>query len=183
MMRAGDYMLILRDMTESDIEDYVRWFTSDTEWGNWDAPWEGRVSGSAEEERRSWTEYYDSVKNMPDDTVRWKYEIEADGLHIGWICSYTDLEYLANEEKVPAIGLDIPLVEHRSSGHGTKAFRLYMDYLRRHGYTSFYTQTWSGNHAMMRVAEKLGFREAFRKKGYREVNGQKFDAVTYRLDL
>lgn len=36
---------------------------------------------------------------------------------------------------------------------------------------------------MMRVAEKLGFREVFRKKGYREVNGQKFDAVTYRLDL
>lgn len=31
-------MLILRDMREEDIEDYVRWFTTETEWGNWDSP-------------------------------------------------------------------------------------------------------------------------------------------------
>ena len=24
--------IILRDMVESDIEDYVRWFTTETEW-------------------------------------------------------------------------------------------------------------------------------------------------------
>ena len=30
----------LRDMLESDIEDYVRWFTVEREWENWDAPWE-----------------------------------------------------------------------------------------------------------------------------------------------
>lgn len=50
-------MLILRDMRESDIEDYVRWFTKETEWGNWDAPWEA-FEASEEEERKSWTEYY-----------------------------------------------------------------------------------------------------------------------------
>jgi len=38
-------MLILRDMKESDIEDYVRWFTTETEWGNWDSPWEGHFEG------------------------------------------------------------------------------------------------------------------------------------------
>lgn len=32
--------IILRDMIESDIEDYVRWFTVEREWENWDAPWE-----------------------------------------------------------------------------------------------------------------------------------------------
>ena len=47
-------MLILRDMRESDIEDYVRWFTKETEWGNWDAPWEA-FETSEEEERKSWT--------------------------------------------------------------------------------------------------------------------------------
>ena len=30
--------IILRDMIESDIEDYVRWFTVEREWENWDAP-------------------------------------------------------------------------------------------------------------------------------------------------
>lgn len=28
-------MTELRDMRESDIADYVRWFTTETEWGNW----------------------------------------------------------------------------------------------------------------------------------------------------
>ena len=32
--------IILRDMIESDIEDYVRWFTTETEWSKTDAPWE-----------------------------------------------------------------------------------------------------------------------------------------------
>ena len=32
--------IILRDMIASDIEDYVRWFTTETEWSKADAPWE-----------------------------------------------------------------------------------------------------------------------------------------------
>mgnify|MGYP003378802597 CR=1 FL=1 len=31
--------IILRDMLKSDLEDYVHWFTSETEWVNTDAPW------------------------------------------------------------------------------------------------------------------------------------------------
>ena len=122
-------MLILRDMKESDIEDYVRWFTTETEWGNWDSPWE-TFETSEEEERKSWTEYYEFVKNLPDDVVRWKYEIEVDGTHIGWICSYTDLGYMENTGNVLAIGLDIPSMEKRKSGCGTKALQMYMDYLK-----------------------------------------------------
>ena len=179
----GEYMLILRDMIESDIEDYVRWFTKETEWINWDAPWEGQFANSREDELKSWTEYYNSVKSMPDHTIRWKYEIEADGRHIGWICSYTDLGYLENEKSIPAIGLDIPVAEDRNKGYGTKAFQMYMDYLRQHGYTSFYTQTWSGNLAMMSVAKKLGFKEVLRKKNLRPVSDKLYDAITYRLDL
>ena len=175
-------MLILRDMRESDIEDYVRWFTTETEWGKWDSPWEA-FETSEEEERKSWTEYYESVKSLPDENIRWKYEIELDGAHIGWICSYTDLGYMENTENVLAIGLDIPSMENRKSGCGTKAFQMYMDYLREHGHNSFYTQTWSGNLAMVRVAEKLGFQEVCRMENYREVNGGMYDAITWRLDL
>ena len=39
-MRIEFKDIILRDMIESDIEDYVRWFTIQREWENWDAPWE-----------------------------------------------------------------------------------------------------------------------------------------------
>ena len=60
---------------------------------------------------------------------------------------------------------------------------MYMDYLKANGHRSFYTQTWSGYLAMVRVAEKLGFKEVCRKKDYREVNEKKYDAITWRLDL
>ena len=178
-------MLRLRDMREEDIEDYVKWFTSETEWMKWDAPWEweGISENSPEEERKAWKEYYDSVKDLPEDTLRRKYEIESDGQHIGWISSYTDLEYLDNPENIRAIGLDIPCVKDSNHGCGTEAFRLYMDYLKEHGYRSFYTQTWSGNRAMIKVAKKLGFTEIAREEDRREVGGKKYDAITYRLDL
>ena len=42
-----------------------------------------------------------------------------DGNHIGWICSYTDLDYMENIENVLAIGLDIPSMENRKNGCGT----------------------------------------------------------------
>ena len=175
-------MLLLRDMIESDIEDYVRWFTKETEWENWDSPWES-VESSEEEERKYWKEYYDTVKDLPADVTRRKYEIELDGVHIGWICYYKNLGYAENKENIPVIGLDIPCKENRKNGCGTLAFRMYMDYLKEHGYNSFYTQTWSGNLAMVRVAEKLGFKEVYRKANHREVNGKLYDAITWRLDI
>ena len=68
-------MLILRDMIQSDIEDYVRWFTTDTEWGEWDSPWEG-FEDSEEDVREFWTKRYESTKDLPSDVTRRKYELE-----------------------------------------------------------------------------------------------------------
>ena len=75
-------------MIESDIDDYVRWFTLEREWENWDAPWE-KEDTDEEAEHTSWREYYESVKNLPDDVRRWKFEIEWNGRHIGWVSSYS----------------------------------------------------------------------------------------------
>ena len=175
-------MLILRDMIETDIEDYVEWFTKDTEWGDWDAPWE-EFEGDEESERQGWTEYFQSVKDLPKDVTRWKFEIESEGVHIGWVSAYEDLEYVENKENIPAIGIDIPNINHRKHGNGTLALQMFIDYYVEKGYKSLYTQTWSGNHTMLRVAEKLGFKEVYREKNYREVNGEKYDALLLRLNL
>ena len=34
-----------------------------------------------------------------------------------------------------------------------------------------------------KLAEKLGFREILRKKNFRTVNGKKYDAITFLLNL
>ena len=174
--------IILRDMVDSDIQDYVRWFTKETEWGNWDAPWE-QFEGDEESERVGWTEYFDSIKELPEDVIRWKFEIEHNGVHVGWVSSYTDLEWMENEAEIPAIGIDIPEKKYRKNGVGTKVLKGFMEYLKEKGYQSVYTQTWSGNTPMLRVAEKLGFKEIARKKEHREVDGKTYDALTFQLEL
>ena len=123
------------------------------------------------------------MKKLSSDVTRRKYEIELDGKHIGWICSYTNLGYLENKENILAIGLDVPGEQDRKNGFGTKAIQMYMKYLSERGHKSFYTQTWSGNLAMVRLAEKLGFKEVYRKERCREVEGKLYDAITWRLDL
>lgn len=176
-------MIELRDMIESDIEDYVRWWTVDTEWDNWDAPWEPIVSSTPEHERARWTRYYNKVQGNSSDDMRWRFEIVQNSKHIGWVSSYTDTDYHPNPDKLPAIGITIVDPAGRSKGAGTEALRLFIEYLKGRGYPAVYTQTWSGNLPMLRVAEKLGFREVCRKVGIREVRGKVYDAVTFQLDL
>lgn len=176
-------MIELRDIIESDIEDYVRWFTVDTEWDNWDAPWEPLDPSTPEHEHARWTRYYHNVQAKDRNEMRWRFEIVQDGRHIGWVSSYTDTDYYPNPDELPAIGITIVDPAGRSKGAGTEALRLFIAYLKGRGYPAAYTQTWSGNLPMIRVAEKLGFREVCRKVGFREVRGEKYDAVTFRLDF
>lgn len=179
--------IVLRDMTKADIEDYVRWFTIETEWANTDAPWEP-IDSDEESERTSWREYYESVRNLPDNVRRPKLEIEWNGRHIGWVSSYLIDENYEWVEKSKdgqtvyrAIGIDICEADVWGRGIGTNALHAFMNYCFENGTDELYTQTWSGNERMLRCAERLGFTECNRNIGTREVNGQKYDALTFRL--
>lgn len=179
--------IILRDMIESDIEDYVRWFTTDIEWSKTDAPWEP-IEMDEEINRVKWREYYESVKEIPNDVLRYKFEIEWNGRHIGRVSSYLIDE---NYESLPnskdrqiayrAIGIGICEADVWDKGIGTKALCAFINYYFENGVEELYTQTWSGNGRMLRCAEKLGFVECNRNVDTREVDGEKFDGLTFRL--
>ena len=68
------------------------------------------------------------------------------------------------------------------NGIGTNALCAFMNYYFENGVDELYTQTWSGNVRMLRCAEKLGFVECNRNVGTREVDGQKYDGLTFRLE-
>lgn len=181
--------IVLRDMIESDIEDYVRWFTVEREWENWDAPWE-KEDSDEENERKSWTEYFESVTNIPNNVQRWKFEVEYGGRHIGWVSSYMvdeTYEWISADSIGPnqivyrAVGICICEPDVWGHGIGTNAMQAFLNYHFEHGASELYTQTWSGNTRMLRCAEKLGFVECNRYIGIREVNGQAYDALTYVL--
>ena len=181
--------IILRDMNESDIENYVRWFTTETEWAKADAPWEPLEESDEESERKRWTRYFEAMRELPDDVHRWKFEIEWNGRHIGWVSSYMmneNYEWIGANTIQPgqtvyrAIGIDICEPDLWGKGIGANVLRAFMNYYFASGVDELYTQTWSGNARMIRCAEKLGFVECNRNVGTREVDGQ-YDGLTFRL--
>lgn len=175
--------ILLRDMMEEDIEDYVRWFTVQTEWAKFDAPWEPIEPD--ESTRESWTEYYNEVKNLSEDILRWKFEIEVNGKHLGWVNSYLiDENYewvssdIAPKDARRAIGINICENDFWSKGIGTNALEALTKYYLNFGYKEIYTQTWAGNIRMLKVAAKLEFQICHTRKDFREVNGRRYDALT-----
>ncbi len=181
--------IILRDMEEADIEDDIRWYTVETDWSNWDAPWEPLPDISDTDSYRK-KELLKLAE--PKDEIRWGFEIEtAEGNHIGTVSSYMinkNFEWISVKDIKPGdkacrtVGISICESSFCEKGFGTKALEAFINYYLENGEDEIYCQTWSGNIRMLKCAEKLGFEVCKRKTDYREVNGRKYDGLTFRLD-
>ena len=134
---------------------------------------------------RRWVEY---DKNLASDAIRYRYQIVIDNEnqdYIGWCSAYCideDCNY-TEEDKLLAVGIDIPDSKERGKGYGAQALCMFIKYLLDKGIDDIYTQTWSGNERMIHIAEKVGFEEYRRKKEFRLVRGKKYDGLTFRLNM
>ena len=178
--------LILRDFQESDIENRIEWDTKDTEWQDWDAPWERESVPEGEDLEKVKSLYKsmaDRASRKSPENLRYSFQIEIKetGEYIGWInCYCIDDNYTYTDaDGKYAFGIDIPPESCRGKGYGYEAFHAAISYLKAHGLDEIYTQTWSGNTRMVALAQKLGFDEINRKKDYRTVDGCKYDALTF----
>lgn len=183
--------IVLRDPVESDIDDEIRWNTVETEWALWDAPWE------MEEQLRTFcpetfrTEELAALQT-PKTGFRWGFEIDtAEGTHIGSVNAYLiddNYEWVkkANlcegQHVYTTVGLEINDSSFWNRGLGTQALSAFIRYLLAQGCRDICTQTWSGNHRMIRCAQKLGFSVCKREEGIRSVRGAVYDGLTFRLD-
>lgn len=200
-MEINDDVVALRDIVSGDIDDYRRWETVETEWQQWDAPWEHE--GLSEEQRsRELRAYLDVLEqrvrtdaNRTDDEFRNRFEIDYLGgsgaapVHVGWCASYLvdkacDIVRFsddggANDVLGRAVGIDVCETAMRGRGVATHALELFIAYLQEHEGLPILTQTWSGNLRMIGLAEKLGFVEIRRKPGIRQVRGRVYDGLTF----
>ena len=161
----------LRYLNESDIDDYIRWTTIETEWNDWDAPWEKHDGIEFVERQRT------ALNIVPG--VFGKLEIDTStGQHIGWVSSYS----IDGDSEKLAVGIDIPPIDARGKGNGFSALSLFMAYLSiRRDKSILYTQTWSGNIPMIHLAEKIGFQQIRRDRNSREVRGMRYDGLTFSI--
>ena len=88
-------------------------------------------------------------------------------------------------EKTRWLNIGITLYSNQKwgKGMGTKALKLWIDYIFNHvnhlehiGLT-----TWSGNHRMMRVAEKIGMKKEAQIRKVRFHNNVYYDSVSYGI--
>jgi len=161
-------------MRESDLVDEERWNTIETEWSEWDAPWEEDEPFDMEEER----EYLlKRIKNPPK--VYSVLELDtAEGWHIGGVNHY----FIDKQKDLKAVGIAIPPISARGKGYGKNAFILWVAYhFANSNAEEIYTQTWSGNYPMIKLAESVGFEEIGRIKGIRKVRGERYDALTFSI--
>jgi len=170
--------IVLRDQRPSDVDARLRWLTVETEWGEWDAPWEGNDPLPAEridEVRRGMLE---AMQNpLPAPRTRLFVELIGGPL-LGWV-SYYDHD---PADRCVSVGIDICEPAFWGKGLGTEALRLWMDYLVANlDLQRIRMATWSGNERMVRVAEKLGFVLVERVPDAREVRGRRYDKVQFVL--
>jgi len=185
-MKITHENITLRDYVLSDVEDEVRWTNVETEWFRSDTPWMTLEPVDADELRADMAEI---ISSMPENAIRWRFEIEVDGRHIGLVSSYyldSNFEYTpwdsidqsknAHENKsVRALGIEICEMAYWGKGIGTKALVALMEYYRSFGESVFLIETWSGNRRMLECARKLGFYEVKRIKGAHIVDGKEVD--------
>lgn len=186
--------IILRDRKESDIDDDIRWNTVETQWALWDAPWEMEEELPKFDPAAYRAKALEWLKKQKEG-FRWHFEVDtAQGDHIGGVNAYlVDSQYnwisLLDAEKRPeetfhrTLGLDLNESRFWGRGLGTQVLTAFIRYHLDSGLTDLYLQTWSGNGRMIHVAKKLGFVECRRKTGIRQVRGETYDGLTFRLDV
>lgn len=180
-MKIVGKIINLRSFQESDIEDYIRWFTLETEWLNWDAPWEDYSDFDTEQYRNLQLQ---RLKDPEEPAFHHRLEIENKDLeHVGLVGSYyIDRNYnLGNSQDYLTIGIDIPPINQRGKGYATEAWILYITYIFEQGHAEVYTQTWEGNARVMGLMKKLGFELVNVAESKYIVQGTPVDYYSYKL--
>ncbi len=172
MIIAGD-QVNLRDLQDTDRDDYLRWFSPGCSWQKWDGPWEryGDWSG------RSMANVESSLSAEPP-SPRKRLEIETtSGVHIGWVNSY----WINEISRWRDCGIVIAEAMW-GRGLGSEAFALWINYqLTAFDLPRIGMGTWSGNKRMINTAANIGLLEEASFKSAREVEGVRYDAVRWGI--
>jgi RimJ/RimL family protein N-acetyltransferase len=162
-----DKNLVIRPIVEADLKRLweLMYKENSPEWKKWDAPY-------FEHKAKTYKEYYSKrLDELNQDT---KWAIVIDEKVIGTVSYYWEHK----PSNWLEMGIGIYDADYWSGGVGTRALRLWINHLFdtmplvRVGYT-----TWSGNHRMMKVGEKLGMTLEARLRKCRYYDGKYYDSI------
>jgi RimJ/RimL family protein N-acetyltransferase len=171
--------IILRDWEEIDLPAYAHWLQPGHEWKRLDAPY--YASPNADEIREIIDDQRNAIEfaDWPSPRQQMIIAKPQDNLMIGQVSWY----WISEETHWPALGIVIYDPQHWRQGIGYEALGLWSDYLLQAQplFMRLDLRTWSGNAGMMRLAQKVGYKEEARFRKARIVDGQYYDGLGYGI--
>lgn len=176
----------IRGLKKSDIDDIVRWNTTDTEWWALVQPWYAKEPI----DEKAFREYLlDLAKNEP--MIDFQPEVEYNGVHIGRCRAhlidengkFSVLEDARNKQIYIAFEIFICEPAYMNEDVYAKATAAYAEYLAGKVNSTIFAQTWSGNGIMMDACKRVGFSEHCVTVKESDTSDESFEIVTFKLDL
>lgn len=177
MIRVAGERLVLRDWTVDDLPVYRAWLNPGHQWVETDAPYYPQfTSNEADEHVAGLLENLQVPIAVPTRLVIAR--IGEDKL-IGSVSRY----WISLETHWMAIGIAIFDPSEWGKGVGFEAMSLWIDYLfdAMPELVRLDLQTWSGNVGMIKLSDKLGFKEEARYRKARIVDGEFHDAIGFGI--
>ncbi|WP_420642189.1 GNAT family N-acetyltransferase [Candidatus Leptofilum sp.] len=179
MQQIEGNRLRLHDWQLADLESYATWQQPGHRWQQLDGPYYPRTKPEEIPEQiakiRGWIE-----KNAwPTPRRRLNICDKNTDQLLGQVSWY----WQSQETNWLSVGIVIYDPAFWGQGLGFEALGLWCDYLwhAMPDLARLDLRTWSGNVGMMRLAEKLGFKEEARFRDARIVNGEFFDSMGYGM--
>jgi RimJ/RimL family protein N-acetyltransferase len=177
MLRIEGQPIDLRDWQLDDLEAYRAWMQPGQRWQELDGPYYPQASPTAVDERVKRLREQILSSDWPDPRTRLVVANHSANTVIGTVNWYW------NGQETNWLAVGIALFDPASWGQGIgyAGLGLWCEYLwaALPQIVRLDLRTWSGNHGMMRLAEKLGFLQeaCFRKA--RIVRGEYYDGLGY----
>ncbi len=177
MMKISGKQLILRDWEETDLKAYAHWLKPGHEWKKLDGPY---YPGPTTDEIPEIIENQQNAIEFADwPSPRHQLIVVTpdNNQMVGQVSWY----WISEETHWPALGIVIYDPQNWRKGIGYEALGLWSDYLlqTQPAFARLDLRTWSGNAGMMRLAQKLGYKEEARFRKARIVDGQYYDGMGY----
>jgi putative hydrolase of HD superfamily len=169
----------LRELKLKDLKDYLHWNHPDREFHKFNGPY--FKQDTLEELKNKIQNYEEKLKRNEANIIENK-KIIADAKTdkiIGTVNWYwKSIETLWME-----IGIVIFNENYWGKGIGSKALTLWINekFKEHPNMVRIGLTTWSGNERMIKLAQKLGFKEEARYRKARIIHGNYYDSVSYGI--
>lgn len=177
MIMLKGMSIVLRDWRLDDLDHHAYWLRPGHRWKEFDGPY---YEGPAEDEIPAIIEHTREIIEsgvLPRPRTSLVIDSQASNTLLGIVTWWWE----SIETYWPQVGIAIFDPSCWGRGMGYEALGLWTDYLFHElpQVVRMDLRTWSGNIRMMRVAEKLGYREEARFRNARIVNGVYYDGLGY----